>query len=304
MDNFINQSFIKDLKVSNIEWIRYFFVFSELKSFSKAANHLNITQQALSKAISGLEDQLGIRLIERQGKNNVLTDAGFLFLEKSKPILEALYDVNNFFSEYKTIIPLGKLVIGWSNFWGVYFLPKILYKFMLNFPQVYPKVFMMSHENIESKLSNGEVEIGLLIKKPDKKELDFIKGPNIPYVIVGKSSVKKHWQELDYIVPGYIYGTNKGSDFWDDQKFPRKIIAQIDSIQTTINLCELGKGNIFVPEIMVKDKLDNGNLFITADCPFELSHDLFIAWNKNIHQTLSVKEFIKQINQSIKLSSG
>lgn len=299
MDNFTNQNFLKELKVMNIEWIRYFAVLAELKSFSKSAQHLNITQQALSKAISGIEDQLGLRLIERNGRSNNLTDAGYLFLEKSKPILQIIYDVNNFFTDYKSSTPKGALTIGWSNFWGVYVLPKIIYDFMQNFPEVYPKVFMMAHENIELKVLNGQVEIGLLIRQPERKELDFIQGPSVPYVIVGKPQPKKEWHELEYIVPGYIYGTNKGSDFWDDEKYPRNIIAQIDSLQTTLALCELGKGNIFVPEIVVKDKIENETLSITAECPFELSHELFIIWNKNIYQTIAVKEFIRKIKTNI-----
>lgn len=300
MDNFTNQNFIKDLKIANIEWIRYFIVLAELKNFSKAAKHLNITQQALSKAISGIEQQLGIRLIDRNTKDNSLTEAGVIFLEKSKHVIQAVYDINSFFYEYNSTVPKGKITIGWEGFWGSYVLPKVLYDFMNKYQEVYPKVFMMSYENIENKLCNGQIEIGLLTKQPQRKEIDFIKKKSVPYVIVGNSKIKKNWNELEYIVPGFFFGTEISSDFWDDTKYPRKIIAQIDSIQSCISLCEMGKGNIFVPEIMVKNKLIKGELYITADPPFTLSHDIFISWNKNIYQTLAVKEFLKMLDKSIK----
>ena len=61
----------KILNSVNTEWFRYFVILSELGNFQEAAKQLNITQQALSKAVSGIEKQLGVKLIERKKDFNI-----------------------------------------------------------------------------------------------------------------------------------------------------------------------------------------------------------------------------------------
>ena len=61
--------------------IRYFIAAAQFQNLSKAARVLNITQPALSKSISKLEDELGVALFERSGKSVALNDSGERFLE-------------------------------------------------------------------------------------------------------------------------------------------------------------------------------------------------------------------------------
>lgn len=61
--------------------IRYFITVAQYQNISKAAKILNITQPALSKSISKLEDELGVRLFDRYGKRVTLNDRGEMFLE-------------------------------------------------------------------------------------------------------------------------------------------------------------------------------------------------------------------------------
>ncbi len=60
----------------NLQRIKYFLVLCEKLHFSDAARQLRISQPALSKAIKQLEQELGLRLIRREGKNTHLTVAG------------------------------------------------------------------------------------------------------------------------------------------------------------------------------------------------------------------------------------
>src|SRR5436305_8155554 len=71
----------------NPEWLRYFYVLCKIKSYSEAASLLNITPQALSKAITGIENQLGLHLILRSRNYKGLTQNGSIFFEKIKIII-------------------------------------------------------------------------------------------------------------------------------------------------------------------------------------------------------------------------
>ena len=61
--------------------LTYFQKIAELEHFSRAAEELNISQPSLSRSIDTLEQELGLPLFEKQGRNVILTKYGRIFLE-------------------------------------------------------------------------------------------------------------------------------------------------------------------------------------------------------------------------------
>jgi len=61
--------------------IKYFIIAAQTQNLSKAAQILNVTQSALSKSVSNLEDELGVLLFNRSGKKITLNESGKKFLE-------------------------------------------------------------------------------------------------------------------------------------------------------------------------------------------------------------------------------
>ena len=68
----------------------YFLMTAEKRSFTKAADALHITQQTLSTHIANLEQELGVDLFEKQGRNVVLTRQGKLYLDYVQKALKSL----------------------------------------------------------------------------------------------------------------------------------------------------------------------------------------------------------------------
>lgn len=79
----------------NLNQLYYFKVVAEVQHFRYAAELLNISQPSLSYAISTLENELGIALFEKQGRNVSLTKYGLLFLDHVKRSLDILEDGKN-----------------------------------------------------------------------------------------------------------------------------------------------------------------------------------------------------------------
>ncbi len=75
--------------------LTYFYEAAMLQHFNKAAERLNISQPSLSRAITNLEDELGVTLFEKNGRNVTLTKAGKIFLEHAKQILDDVERAEN-----------------------------------------------------------------------------------------------------------------------------------------------------------------------------------------------------------------
>ena len=72
--------------------VRYFIAAAQFQNLSKAARVLNITQPALSKSISKLEDELEVSLFDRAGKSITLNECGERFLEYAISSIKELDD--------------------------------------------------------------------------------------------------------------------------------------------------------------------------------------------------------------------
>ena len=63
----------------NLQWLYYFNTIAELEHYTRAAEKLHVSQSNLSHAIKELENELGVQLFERQGRNIKLTKDGEIF---------------------------------------------------------------------------------------------------------------------------------------------------------------------------------------------------------------------------------
>ena len=71
-------------------WLKYFQTIARIGSVSRAAEQIHISQPALSKTLSQLEEELGVRLFDRVGRNIVLNRYGESFLKNTNEILNRL----------------------------------------------------------------------------------------------------------------------------------------------------------------------------------------------------------------------
>ncbi len=76
----------------NLRRLRAFVTVAEELHFTRAATKLFLTQQSLSKQISDLEKELGVRLFDRTSRNVELTAAGTVFVQSARQTLQVFDD--------------------------------------------------------------------------------------------------------------------------------------------------------------------------------------------------------------------
>lgn len=131
---------------------------------------------------------------------------------------------------------------------------------------------------------------------PKEKGLKFFKGLNIRHSIIAKEKTNKKWDELNYIIPRFFDNKNEVYiDGWNDEKYPRKVIIEVESLDTSIKLCETGIGVSFLPEICLKEQLEKESLFIISEPPFEFFDEIYLVWSSNNIQTKAFYEVLDKI---------
>lgn len=86
-----------------IDTLRYFVELARVGSFYQAAKSVFISQQGLNKAISSLESELGVKLVERESRGVRLTSAGEVFLDHAKTLLLEYSDMlKDLYAEHAT----------------------------------------------------------------------------------------------------------------------------------------------------------------------------------------------------------
>ena len=110
---------------------------AEVKSFSRAAEDLFLTQPTVSGHILALEKSLSLRLFDRTGREVRLTQAGEVFLRYASKILTIRKDLLNALSEFSQGIR-GELSLGASTIPGEYLLPKLMGDFKKDHPHFPP----------------------------------------------------------------------------------------------------------------------------------------------------------------------
>ena len=112
----------------NLYHLRYFSTLAHIEHYTKAADILAITQPSLSYAISTLEEELGVKLFEKNGRNVTLTKYGKVFLKDVEEILNRLdSSVNNLKLAGKGE---GCIDVAFLRTLGIDFVPKIMRGFL------------------------------------------------------------------------------------------------------------------------------------------------------------------------------
>lgn len=141
----------------NTTQLECFMAVANFLNFSRAAEHLRITQPAVSHQINTLEDELGVKLFRRTSKSVRLTQEGFQFTQYAGEILK-LSNLSKARMRESRQAP-ERLVIGCRNTAELRMLRPALSRLRLEQPELLPVLRLIPFDSLENLLAEGDVHI-------------------------------------------------------------------------------------------------------------------------------------------------
>ncbi|MBV1838328.1 LysR family transcriptional regulator [Acetobacter estunensis] len=153
-----------------LEQLRIFVAVAEREHMTAAARALNITQSAVSAAISALEERHGIRLFHRVGRGISLSEAGRLFLDEARAVLARASAAENVLDELGGL-RRGTLRVVASQTIAAYWLPPIFALFRKRYPLLGMELSIGNTQQTAAKVHAGEADLGFVEGKVDDPTL-------------------------------------------------------------------------------------------------------------------------------------
>lgn len=157
-----------------IRVLRYFLAVVREESITKAADVLHITQPTLSRQISQMEEEMGVKLFDRGTRKIVLTNEGLLLRRRAEEILALVDKTERELTEQDETIE-GTLSIGCGDLAAVQRIPKLIREFHKKYPAVQFDLYTATADHVKDFMERGLMDVGLLLEPIDMEKFDFVR---------------------------------------------------------------------------------------------------------------------------------
>jgi len=144
----------------DIHYLKLFNTLATQLSFSKAASLLFISQPAVSMQLKKLQDDLGIKLFDKIGKNINLNENGKILFEYTERIFSLVEEAENHLYSSNDVIR-GTVHLGSSNTPAAYIIPRLLGEYMEIYPDVKMNLHVGNTDEIEHMIFDNKVDFAI-----------------------------------------------------------------------------------------------------------------------------------------------
>lgn len=288
----------------NLSSYRIFYAVANTGNISKAAKELYISQPAISKSIQKLEESVGIRLFDRSSRGVTLTAEGELLYSHVKSAFEIL-SLGEDKLRHSIALGVGHLSIGVSSTLCKYILLPYLKEFIKLYPHINISIDCHSTNQTLSLLEAGKLDVGLIGKPENARNIDFFCLREIEDIFVASNDYLRNLK-LRGIEPEQIISNatlllldkeNMTRQYIDDYFQDNHILIQdcieVSNMDLLIEMSKIGLGVGCVIRDFVKEELEIGILTeVSLNIPIH-KREIGFAYNRNVRVSKSLEHFIE-----------
>jgi DNA-binding transcriptional LysR family regulator len=276
---------------------KYLRALVEHGNFSNAARALFISQPYLSKFIKKLEDELGIKLINRSGTPITLTYAGERYLAYMDKIDETYLNMIN---EMQSINKMkkGRLKLGINPVLGSHTLYNLLPQFMSVYPGIEIALVEETSNNIEQSLLQREIDICLNMLPIFHPDIVYERLYEENILLVVPKGHQYYHLELGNCIADFPLNTlsltsekfilvkeGHGSlrritdEFFYKYSIKPKVVLETTNIENAYRLANSGVALTFIPEVILRNNLPSNSNYYTIGKP-TFTYNVVVAYKK------------------------
>jgi len=170
-----------------LEQLRIFTAVAEREHVTQAARALNLTQSAVSAAVSALEARYGVKLFDRVGRRIELTESGRLFLVEARAVLARAAAAENVLADLAGL-KRGSLSLAASQTVASYWMPPLMARYREKYPGIALKLTVGNTETVAAMVRDGAVDLGFVEGEIDEPALTAIPVADDQLVVVTQTS--------------------------------------------------------------------------------------------------------------------
>lgn len=282
--------------------LTYFLAIVEYENITKAAEKLHIAQPYLSQQLKLLEEELGVKLVDRTTRKIQITDAGEMLKHRALQILQltetTIKELRDFNEGFR-----GTLTIGTIASSGDMLLPKHIDNFHKKYPRINFEIRECSTHDILELLKSGIIEIGIIRSPSNLDIFESIYLGNEP--MVAASCDESIWSgNQKYISIKEL--ENKPllahrrfekmiTEVCEKSGFQPRILCKIEDTRSILLLAKTGMGIAIIPKDWI-DLVPNANLkYREIDEPTLVTRTAII-WMKNRYLSSPARNFLESFH--------
>jgi len=246
----------------DIRTLQYFVEVVRFGGFSRAAKKIHSTQSTLSKAVRQLEDQMNLKLLERQGHVIRMTEAGEIVFRRAQTILVQCADLRFELEEYRGLqrgkLRLGIPLIGSSNLFAHWFS-----EYRNRYPGIELQLVEHGSKKLEEMVKRGEIDLAASLL-PVSEEFDWQELRREPVDLLihaGHPLAQKHTVTVADLAnePFILFGTGFVLNqiivnTCLEKGFSPRIVAESSQVDFVIELVASRLGIAFLPRMIAEER--------------------------------------------------
>ena len=291
----------------NLKRLEYFCQLAVLGNFTRAARAVGIAQPALTVAIQKLEQEVGLKLINRADKNSLLTAEGEVLYKLATQLLSQAKQVELELEELKEL-ERGTIRFGVSAMMGSYYFPKILTEFKQKYPKIKIHLVDQGTAALEKMLLNSELDLALVrgdLENPQLRYTELINEEVVAGMVSSHHLATEQTISLAQFCQQPLVLFHEGYFLREAvSQYAKKYHLSLD-IRMETNLIELQKSlvrNEVGITTCLSRILENEKQMTSTPFDPKIEFKLSLAWKKNHYLSKASKVFMTYLSTTVKSS--
>ena len=284
-----------------MDWdkLKVFHAAAEAGSFTHAGEQLGLSQSAVSRQVSALEQELSVSLFHRHARGLILTEQGELLYRTAHDVFMKLEAARAKLTDSREK-PHGELKVTTTPGMGIHWLTPRLGEFMDLFPDI--RITLITTDE-ELDLAMREADVAIRLRQPTQPDLIQRKLFSVHFhayastEYLKRAGTPRSLEELDNhriiqlggsTVPVYLQNRNWLTEVSRNGKGPRTARLLINNIMGVLRACQRGLGIALLPDYLIEENVGLVQLFGEEEGP---ALDAYFVYPEELKAVARVQAF-------------